>query len=376
MKKASSADNLLALSKRLTDYAKAGHNGMYVIKHTLSKVIIGALVMVALIAARPFNAVANLPESEVFEPSQMSGDGSVSGEYTSPGALSSPLTLGTVKPLPNANPVNKVSFAFGKTTVTYPDGQTVEYTSSYLPLFVNGTLIKADIIIVSDYAMIPIRVLVETLGGEIAWDGDTQTVTINKGSTVIQMQIGSRSALVNSEEKTMDIPPTLNNNLTYLPLRFVSQNLGANVEYATGQYDVNSKKFVDFPIMQGLQGNVVVDEYDPSWPYITEDEAVNIVYSKLNESFNGFKPYYKGEHPELNLESAFQLIQANIDSTAIVGSASRYYVVNSCGLLLFDKYTGELYSMHSDKNSNWVRGYVDGDSDNYRLFTDGYILIP
>ncbi len=77
--------------------------------------------------------------------------------------------------------------------------------------------------------MLPIRFIVEGLGGTVAWDEAAQSVTILKGDTVIEIMIGQTYALVNGERVALDSPAFIENDRTYLPLRFVAENLGAIV---------------------------------------------------------------------------------------------------------------------------------------------------
>ncbi len=77
--------------------------------------------------------------------------------------------------------------------------------------------------------MLPIRFIVESLGGTVAWDEAAQRVTILKDNTVIEIVIGQGYALVNGERVALDSPAFIENDRTYLPLRFVAENLGAIV---------------------------------------------------------------------------------------------------------------------------------------------------
>lgn len=77
--------------------------------------------------------------------------------------------------------------------------------------------------------MVPIRFISESLGHEVEWDGKARTVVIDNGD--IKMPIGSRKPFVNGETKTMDTEAVLVGQRTYVPLRFISENLGYEVLY-------------------------------------------------------------------------------------------------------------------------------------------------
>jgi titin len=83
--------------------------------------------------------------------------------------------------------------------------------------------------------LLPIRAIIEALGGTIDWDAKEQKVTINFKGTTIELWIGKNTARVNGEYKLIDttnpkvtpviIPP----GRTMLPIRFIAENLGCLV---------------------------------------------------------------------------------------------------------------------------------------------------
>ncbi|WP_458396877.1 stalk domain-containing protein [Anaerotignum sp.] len=83
----------------------------------------------------------------------------------------------------------------------------------------------------NDRTMLPIRFVVEALGGTVTWDEATQTVSIVKDDITIEIYINQSFALVNGEPVQLDAPAYIANDRTYLPLRFVAENLGATVEW-------------------------------------------------------------------------------------------------------------------------------------------------
>jgi len=73
--------------------------------------------------------------------------------------------------------------------------------------------------------ILPIRAIVEALGGTIGWEENERKITIAGGGTVIEMWIGSTEMKVNEAKITNDVPPEIINARTYVPLRFVAENL-------------------------------------------------------------------------------------------------------------------------------------------------------
>lgn len=99
--------------------------------------------------------------------------------------------------------------------------------------WVFGTPVMNDVapIIRNERTMLPIRFIVENLGGEVAWNDVAQKVTITKGDLTIEIFVGQDIAFVNGKTVTLDSPAFIENGRTYLPLRFVAENLDASVTW-------------------------------------------------------------------------------------------------------------------------------------------------
>ncbi len=86
-------------------------------------------------------------------------------------------------------------------------------------------------IIRNDRTMLPARFVAEALGATVTWNEETRKVTITKDELVIIITIDSDKATVNGEEVTLDSPAFIENDRTYTPVRFVAEALGANVAW-------------------------------------------------------------------------------------------------------------------------------------------------
>ena len=126
--------------------------------------------------------------------------------------------------------VGGLSFAMAESTTQ----TTIIMTIDSPTMQVNGEIISIDEngtapIVVDGRTMVPIRAVAEVLGGEVSWDAAARTVTVTKDSDVISLTIDSNLAEVNSQSVERDTTPVIVNERTLLPLRFVSENLGAEV---------------------------------------------------------------------------------------------------------------------------------------------------
>ncbi len=89
-------------------------------------------------------------------------------------------------------------------------------------------------IIRNERTMLPIRFIAEALGAKVDWKEtgvDMGIVTITKDDIKIEITINSDTAYVNGNAVKLDSPAFIENDRTYLPLRFISENLGAKVEW-------------------------------------------------------------------------------------------------------------------------------------------------
>ncbi len=84
--------------------------------------------------------------------------------------------------------------------------------------------------------VVPIRAIVEALGGTIEWDGVARKVTIHFNGTTVELWIDNPKARVNDtakwiDENNHDVRPIIKNSRTMLPLRFVAESLGCTVDW-------------------------------------------------------------------------------------------------------------------------------------------------
>jgi hypothetical protein len=95
---------------------------------------------------------------------------------------------------------------------------------------VDVTLDAAPVII-SGRTLVPLRAIIEGLGGTVTWFAETRSVEVLLNGRDLKLQIGNRTAIVDSAAVTMDVPAAIMNGRTVLPVRFVAENLGAQVDW-------------------------------------------------------------------------------------------------------------------------------------------------
>lgn len=95
--------------------------------------------------------------------------------------------------------------------------------------------------LVSDRTLVPLRVIFEALGADVQWYGESQTVKAIKDDTEIALVVGGK-AYINGQLTPLDVPAMIVNDRTLIPLRFVSEAMGCQVNWigATRTVIINS----------------------------------------------------------------------------------------------------------------------------------------
>jgi len=102
-----------------------------------------------------------------------------------------------------------------------------------LTAFVNGQEPEFDVppFIRDGRTLVPIRAITETLGALVTWDPETRTVTIVRGNITVILRIDNVVAEVNGRRIILDVPATIEKGRTVIPIRFVSEAFGAYVDW-------------------------------------------------------------------------------------------------------------------------------------------------
>lgn len=98
---------------------------------------------------------------------------------------------------------------------------------------VNGKrlITEQPAIVENGNTMVPLRGIFEALGAKVDWNKATQTITANKDEKKITLTIGNKTAIANGVRASLNAAPKVKNGTTLVPLRFISQALGAKVRW-------------------------------------------------------------------------------------------------------------------------------------------------
>lgn len=164
-----------------------------------------------------------------------------------PQVTPTPTPTPTAMPVVTPTPTPVVEHTPAPTPVptAVPIANTMILTIGNPYMFVNGVSTEIDPgrntipVIVNNRTLVPIRAIIENMGGKVDWDSKSSKAIINARGTNIEMTLNSNKIKVNNIEKEMDVAPQIINNRTMLPLRFVVEELNCKVEW-----EPNSRRII------------------------------------------------------------------------------------------------------------------------------------
>ncbi|MBE6024153.1 MAG: hypothetical protein E7231_13295 [Cellulosilyticum sp.] len=132
--------------------------------------------------------------------------------------------------------------------------------------------------VINDTTLLPMRFVGDkVVGAQVDWNAETKTVTMSKDGTVVSVTIGSKIALINGLEVELQVEPTVKDNVTLVPLRFLSEALNVQVDYNSDTKTITLHKGSK-PVIQN-QAPI------PSF-YFPENYIAGQVVSVINESYD------------------------------------------------------------------------------------------
>lgn len=124
------------------------------------------------------------------------------------------------------------STCFAVTANVQLNGKIIDFTDD------NGN--KVDAQIINNRTLVPLRKIFEELGCIVEWENETRTAIATKEDVKLILQIDNNNVkkIVNGKETIikLDVPPTIYNNRTLVPLRFIAESLDKQVGWDSQNY--------------------------------------------------------------------------------------------------------------------------------------------
>lgn len=156
----------------------------------------------------------------------------------------------------------------------------------------SALVLSSNPIMRENHVMLPLRALSETFGYHVDWNQELKRIQVSNGSKIITLYLNSQQADVDGHIVEMDLEPIAIQGVTYVPIRFVSENLGYNVTWDStkrqvilektdpniysGNYilDTQHKKLLYKSGQQNIELGTVHFEHNGT-PYLTIENLTN-----------------------------------------------------------------------------------------------------
>ena len=117
--------------------------------------------------------------------------------------------------------------------ITTPLSSLPAQAADPIKVFVNGLEIDfpdaTPFIDQNSRTQVPVRFVAEAMNADVDWDPASKTVSIERNGITITLTIGVKEIIVQGVKKPLDTEPILQDNRTFVPLRFISEGLEAEV---------------------------------------------------------------------------------------------------------------------------------------------------
>jgi len=77
--------------------------------------------------------------------------------------------------------------------------------------------------------LIPLRSMFEQMGATVSWDPGTKTATVSKPGAEVKVTVGKPEVMINGESRPLDVPPIMYRGNVLVPVRVISEGMGAYV---------------------------------------------------------------------------------------------------------------------------------------------------
>jgi hypothetical protein len=106
-------------------------------------------------------------------------------------------------------------------------------TAEHPDVYVDGERLQFDVQpqVVQGRTLVPMRMIFESLGAEVRWEADTATALASLNGVELRLPIGKQEARKNGVALPLDVPAQLIGNRTMVPVRFIAEAFGSQVEW-------------------------------------------------------------------------------------------------------------------------------------------------
>lgn len=114
------------------------------------------------------------------------------------------------------------------------NGKHHTYAAKEVKIEIDGkAMVPKDMpaVIIDGRTMLPMRQIAQELGCEVNWNEAAKQIYVMRGSDIIVFTVDSKTGYENGKEFTMDVPATIVNDRTMLPVRALADALHLNMKW-------------------------------------------------------------------------------------------------------------------------------------------------
>lgn len=114
------------------------------------------------------------------------------------------------------------------------NGKHHAYAAKEVKIEIDGkAMVPKDMpaVIIDGRTMLPMRQIAQELGCEVNWNEAAKQIYVMRGSDIIVFTVDSKTGYENGKEFTMDVPATIVNDRTMLPVRVLADALHLNIKW-------------------------------------------------------------------------------------------------------------------------------------------------
>ena len=79
--------------------------------------------------------------------------------------------------------------------------------------------------------LIPLRSMFEQMGATVSYDAFSKTVDVSKPGADVKVTVGKPEVVINGESRPLDVPPIMYQGHVLVPVRVISEGMGAYVQW-------------------------------------------------------------------------------------------------------------------------------------------------
>ncbi|MBP3361524.1 MAG: chitobiase/beta-hexosaminidase C-terminal domain-containing protein [Clostridia bacterium] len=162
----------------------------------------------------------------------------------------------------------------------------------------------------NDRTLVPVRFVSENFGAKVDWNQSDSAVTVTKGDLKINMTVNSNTMYVNGESVNLDAPPVIEKDRTFIPLRVLAEALGKNVFWDSRGLIVISS---DGSVLDSEKDSKIIDELFAAKYGIKKPEIKVDATSLLTQGANERKAKFTSRDSAENVKAMAEELGVMLD---------------------------------------------------------------